>query len=106
MYIYSLLLPFQPTKYPTKVSTYGGEYNNQGSMRRKMALFGLCSFISTITVGPGVQHIHMYDTDIAREMLVPSIQQNQEKVIKIMVKITVGKTPQLITGDFIACERH
>lgn len=57
-------------------------------------------------MGSGVQPTHLRDTDIVRETSLPSIQLNQEKVMKIMVKIMVGKMSLLIRDDFIACERH
>jgi len=52
---------------------------------------GLCSCISTIIVSSGMQTIHLHDTGTVRETSVPSIQSNEEKVMKMMVKIIMGK---------------
>jgi len=73
-------------------STLGGESNKQGSTeRKKAAMPGLCSCISTIIVSSGMQTIHLHDTGTVRETSVPSIQSNEEKVMKMMVKIIMGK---------------
>lgn len=81
--------------------SHGGENNKQGRTRRgERALSGPCSCISAIIVGSGVQPTHLRDTDIVRETSLPSIQLNQEKVMKIMVKIMVGKMSLLIRDDY------
>lgn len=50
--------------------------------------------------------VKIHGTNIVRKTSVPSIQLNQEKVMKLTVKIMVGKMSQFIGEDFLACEEH
>lgn len=84
-------------------NTYRGEDNKQSSSAGwKRALSGLCSCISTIIVSSDTQYIHLHSTNTVKGISVPSIQLNQDEVMKIVV----GKMSQLISDDFIAWGRH